>query len=88
MVKKQTSKKIVRKKSAGKKKTAKKVTAQKVSTKKLKKKVAPPVNLQNFLDEVRKRAYEIFLQRGATYGNDLDDWLKAEKEIKQKYGIK
>jgi hypothetical protein len=88
MVKKQTSKKIVRKKSAGKKKMAKKAIAKKVSTKRLKMKSTPKVNLQNFLDEVRKRAYEIFLQRGATYGNDLDDWLKAEKEIKQKYGIK
>ncbi len=88
MVKKQTSKKRVNKKTAAKKKTLKKTTAKKVSIKKLKMKSTPNVNLQNFLDEVRKRAYEIFLQRGATYGNDLDDWLKAEKEIKQKYGIK
>ena len=88
MVKKQTSKKRVNKKTVAKKKTLKKTTAKKVSIKKLKMKSTPKVNLQNFLDEVRKRAYEIFLQRGATYGNDLDDWLKAEKEIKQKYGIK
>jgi len=27
------------------------------------------------------RAYEIFLGRGATDGHDLDDWLKAEKEL-------
>jgi hypothetical protein len=30
---------------------------------------------------VEKRAYEIYLQRGATAGNDLEDWLTAEREI-------
>jgi hypothetical protein len=54
-----------------------------------KKKAAPKsVNLQRFLDEVKKRAYEIFLERGSAHGNDLEDWLKAEMEIKRKYGIK
>jgi len=88
MVKKQASKKRVSKKAAGKKKVAKKAAAKKVVARRPKKKATSQIELQNFLDEVRKRAYEIFLQRGAAYGNDLDDWLKAEKEIKQKYGIK
>jgi DUF2934 family protein len=30
---------------------------------------------------VEKRAYEIYLQRGARDGNDLEDWLTAEREI-------
>jgi hypothetical protein len=30
---------------------------------------------------IEERAYEIYLQRGATDGHDLDDWLAAEKEI-------
>ncbi len=30
---------------------------------------------------IEKRAYEIYLQRGARDGNDLDDWLTAEREI-------
>ena len=76
------------KKQAGKKKTAKKATVKKAATMGAKKKGTPRIELQDFLDQVRKRAYEIFLQRGASYGNDLDDWLRAEKEIKQKYGIK
>jgi len=38
--------------------------------------------------EIRKRAHEIFLKRGPGPGSDLDDWLKAEREVKEKYGIK
>lgn len=30
------------------------------------------------------RAHEIFLERGATPGHDLDDWLQAELEISMK----
>jgi hypothetical protein len=33
-------------------------------------------------DDVRRRAYEIYLERGAAPGNELDDWLKAEMELK------
>jgi len=32
-------------------------------------------------EEIRFRAYEIFLERGEQEGNDLDDWLQAEREI-------
>ncbi len=31
--------------------------------------------------EIAKRAYEIYLDRGATPGRDLDDWLQAESEL-------
>ena len=27
------------------------------------------------------RAYYIFLDRGATHGRDLDDWLQAKREL-------
>jgi hypothetical protein len=33
-------------------------------------------------DDVRLRAYELYLQRGATPGNDLSDWLQAERELR------
>jgi hypothetical protein len=33
-------------------------------------------------DEVRVRAYHRYLERGATPGNDLDDWVEAEKELR------
>ena len=35
-------------------------------------------------EEIRIRAYEIFLERGEQEGNDLDDWLQAEREIERR----
>ena len=32
--------------------------------------------------EIAARAYEIFLARGAVSGNDLGDWLQAERELR------
>ena len=32
--------------------------------------------------QIQKRAYELYEQRGKTDGHDLDDWLQAECEIK------
>ncbi len=31
--------------------------------------------------EIRQRAYEIYLARGAAPGFELDDWLQAEREL-------
>ncbi len=44
-------------------------------------KVAPDVPLT--IEEIRHRAHEIFKARGGTPGNELDDWLRAERELKQ-----
>jgi len=30
--------------------------------------------------EIRNRAYEIYLQRGAQSGYEVEDWLQAERE--------
>lgn len=32
-------------------------------------------------DGIARRAYEIYVQRGGQNGNDVEDWLRAEKEI-------
>ena len=32
-------------------------------------------------DEVRRRAYEIYLERGCLPGQELEDWLQAEREF-------
>ena len=32
-------------------------------------------------DGIARRAYEIYVQRGGQNGTDVEDWLKAEKEI-------
>jgi hypothetical protein len=33
-------------------------------------------------DEIRQRAYEIYLGRGGAPGNSTSDWLQAERELK------
>jgi hypothetical protein len=31
--------------------------------------------------EIRDRAYEIYLRRGAQPGSEVEDWLQAEREL-------
>ena len=42
-----------------------------------------PVNLE---EEIRLRAYELYLQRKGTPGDEMQDWLTAEREIHSRYG--
>ena len=32
-------------------------------------------------DQIAARAYEIYLERGATPGGPMQDWLRAEREL-------
>jgi hypothetical protein len=32
-------------------------------------------------EAIARRAYELFLARGASHGRDLDDWLEAERQV-------
>ena len=41
-----------------------------------------PINVE---DEIRRRAYEIFQQRGQSAGNPAEDWFAAEREVLQRY---
>ena len=34
-------------------------------------------------EEIRQRAYEIYLERGGRPGDELDDWLRAERELER-----
>ena len=34
-------------------------------------------------EEIRRRAYAIYLERGQQPGRELDDWLQAERELKR-----
>ncbi len=34
-------------------------------------------------EEIERRAHRIYLERGGTHGRDLDDWLQAERELKE-----
>ena len=38
---------------------------------------APPA-----YDDIARRAYELYQQRGAADGQEVDDWLRAEAELK------
>jgi len=44
---------------------------------------AIPFNLD---DEIRRRAYELYAERGFSSGHEHEDWLRAEREVKQRYG--
>ncbi len=39
------------------------------------------VNPQPGQDEIARRAYALFLQRGSVPGHETDDWLQAEAEL-------
>lgn len=32
-------------------------------------------------EQIERRAYEIYLQRGGSHGTDMEDWLVAEREL-------
>ncbi len=32
-------------------------------------------------DQIRERAFEIYQKRGSKPGNDMQDWLRAERQI-------
>ncbi|MFZ0955252.1 MAG: DUF2934 domain-containing protein [Candidatus Sulfotelmatobacter sp.] len=36
-------------------------------------------------EEIRRRAFELYTQRGASSGSETDDWLVAEREILDRY---
>ncbi len=43
-----------------------------------------PVNLD---DEIRRRAFEIFQQRGNAPGSESEDWLAAERDVRKRYQL-
>jgi len=46
------------------------------------------VSREEFMQLVQKKAYEIYEKRGGQPGNDLEDWLNAEKLVKEDLGLK
>jgi hypothetical protein len=46
------------------------------------KKNVVPINLEY---EIRRRAYEIFEERGRIPGDEHEDWLRAEREVLARY---
>jgi len=54
------------------------MTAKSKSRKLRSPKPAPPNDIE---ESIRRRAYELYEQRGRIDGFALDDWLQAEREI-------
>ena len=36
----------------------------------------------NLADQIRRRAYELYEERGREEGHELEDWLRAEEEVR------
>lgn len=36
-------------------------------------------------EEIELRAYQIYLERGGAQGNDVEDWLQAERELLERH---
>jgi hypothetical protein len=37
-------------------------------------------------EEIELRAYQIYIERGRAHGQEVEDWLQAERELVEKYG--
>jgi len=54
----------------------------------------PPVNgdspmsqNESLREEIRRRAYQIYAERGRDHGHDVTDWLTARQEVLLKYAL-
>ena len=52
-------------------------------------KIKQKPDLNEFLHQVRLRSYMRYEERmrNGEPGDDMSDWLQAEKEVKEKYGL-
>ena len=48
-------------------------------------KIGKNVETVNLNEEIRRRAYEIYLDRGDAAGDEHQDWLIAEREIRARH---
>ena len=42
--------------------------------------------LPDDVDEIRRQAYELYVSRGGADGDDLSDWLEAERIVRSRRG--
>ncbi|MEI8176486.1 MAG: DUF2934 domain-containing protein [Candidatus Omnitrophota bacterium] len=62
------------------KSSTKRTTTTTTATKKL--------SQDQLFNETVELAYQYYVDRGYQNGNDMEDWLKAEKAIRAKYNVK
>jgi hypothetical protein len=90
---KPTAKKTAAKKSPGKKTVAKQPVAAELATVTAAASTKPPTaqvqkappSHADMYEEIRRRAYELYRQRGGQHGSHEADWHRAEAEIRAKY---
>ena len=46
------------------------------------------VSREEFMQLVQKKAFEMYEKRGCNPGSDLEDWLNAERLVKEDLGVK
>lgn len=39
-------------------------------------------------DAIRERAYELYQQRGGRDGSDMEDWIRAEREVLERLRLR
>lgn len=44
-----------------------------------------PVAAESTEETIRRRAYELHLERGGAHGGDVEDWLRAEREVEARH---
>ncbi len=42
----------------------------------------PPPQIRTTEEAIALRAYEFFVERGGEHGHDVEDWLRAERELR------
>jgi hypothetical protein len=85
---KKTAKKSTAKKAAPNKAVAEKIAATPpevpVPLSSAPLRTAPPAAAQLY-EEIRRRAYEFYRERGGQHGSHEADWHRAESEVRSKY---
>ena len=47
----------------------------------------PHASLGPSREQIAQRAFELFLARGGQHGHHVEDWLRAEREIREVHGV-
>ena len=71
------------KKSVIKKSTSRKAVSVAIAKQDKENEIASAKNSQDLYEAIAFKAYELFLGRGGSHGNDMEDWLEAERIIVQ-----
>ena len=82
MPRKQTTGKTIAKRTTTRKQAT--TSARKTAKSSKKMTLVSPADLDI---KVRERAYEKYLERGGWHGADMDDWFRAEEEVKKELSL-